>query len=184
MIKKIGKGFSIICLIVTIVLLLLLSYITIIKVIEKNNKNFESKINTYTIIGKSMVPNLNAGDIIVTIKNNIYNINDIITFFYTDSYYNEINITHRIVDITEKDNKIYYTTKGDNNDFKDTFSIENKNIIGKMLIKLPKLGNIDKLISNPPIWLIIIFIPCIGLAIYNINKIFKKENIKKEQVFE
>lgn len=186
MIKKVNKIFSLICLIIIIVFVLLLSYIIIIKNLEESTKSYERKINAYTIIGKSMEPNLKAGDLIITIKNknNLYKENDIITFEYKDSYYNDIIITHRIIKVENKNNKVYYITQGDNNDFKDNISIENIDVIGKMLIKLPKLGQIEKLILTPPIWLIIVIVLSILIVIFNILKTFKKKKINKEQVFE
>ena len=120
---------------------------------------------TYTVLSGSMEPDLYPGDIVVVInKNKInFNIGDIITF----KKYNTV-ITHRIIDL----NNNGYITKGDNNNFKDSFIVENKDIIGKVLLKIPKLGYILEFLSRP----IIISLEMILLGILIIRENILNKN--------
>lgn len=90
------------------------------------------------IASNSMSPKLNRGDAIivskeVTSKN--LSKNDIIVFEHDNK-----KIIHRIIKITKKNNKNYYQTKGDNNDYNDNLSLTIDEIEGKVYFKIPYLA--------------------------------------------
>lgn len=86
--------------------------------------------NQVTVEGNSMYPMLVHGQK-VKIDNNKNNINigDIILYRY---YSNHLTI-HRIVGIIIKNEKVYYQTKGDNNEHPDDYLISKEDIIGKLI---------------------------------------------------
>jgi len=86
------------------------------------------------IESNSMYPSISRGDIIFVLKEKQYNIGDIITFTYNNQTY-----THRII-LTEGKK---YKTKGDASMNLDFWKIENKNIFGKLIFKIPFVGNIN-----------------------------------------
>lgn len=184
MIKKIIKLLSIICLLLTVIFMLLLLYIGITKVLEKNIPSYERKLNIYTIIGKSMEPTLFENDIIIIKKQSNYKLNDIITFTYTDENYNNIIITHRIINLKEENNKIFFITQGDNNKFKDNILIENNKVTGKLILKLPKFGYIKDFILNNLVIFLITFISLFIIVLVDTIKTIKQNKKKREQVFE
>ena len=184
MIKKIIKLLSIICLLLTLIFMLLLLYIGITKVLEKNIPSYERKLNIYTIIGKSMEPTLFENDIIIIKKQSNYKLNDIITFTYTDENYNNIIITHRIINLKEENNKIFFITQGDNNKFKDNILIENNKVTGKLILKLPKFGYIKDFILNNLVIFLITFISLFIIVLVDTIKTIKQNKKKREQVFE
>lgn len=78
------------------------------------------------------------GDIIVLWGYGKPKIGDVIVFNAGQSY----PIIHRVINITEKNNQLIYSTKGDHNpdQLQLEKSINENQIIGRSIIKIPKLG--------------------------------------------
>ena len=121
-------------------------------------------IKTYIIISGSMEPNLQIGDIVIVKK--VYQEElkkgDIISFRQGQSV-----ITHRISEVIEKDGKIQYKTKGDNNNAEDSGSISYDMIEGKVVKNISKVGNIAIKLQNRGtiifiILLLYVYILCSG----------------------
>lgn len=97
----------------------------------------------------SMEPMINPGDVILVQKivdmDGIDNlkIGDII-LFKKDS----IQISHRIIDITEDENGKRFKTKGDNNSGEDQELVQPENIRGKVVYSIPKVGFLTLLIKS------------------------------------
>lgn len=120
----------------------------------------------YIISTESMQPTLNKGDVIIIKKAKKEDLkeNDIIT--YKDK--GEI-ITHRIVEIKPNGNK--YITKGDNNIAKDEQSLSFEDIEGKLVLKIPHLGNMVAELKNG----IVIILTILIFLIIHLNRIGMKE---------
>lgn len=120
----------------------------------------------YIISTESMQPTLNKGDVIIIKKTKKEDLkeNDIIT--YKDK--GEI-ITHRIVEIKPNGNK--YITKGDNNISKDEQSLSFEDIEGKLVLKIPHLGNMVAGLKNG----IVIILTILIFLIIHLNRIGMKE---------
>ncbi len=175
--KKIAKIISnIIFYILLAIIILLVIYIVIVNVYKKQDKLGEIPINFYTILTQSMYPKIKAGDIIITYKNSddLYKVNDVITFISQSAASEGITITHRIVKIKSIDNEIYYITKGDSNNADDQTPVSSNNVVGKVIIKIPKAGFIQQFLIGQFGWLVAIVLPCLGIIIYDLIKIFKK----------
>lgn len=116
----------------------------------------------FNVISGSMKPNLEIGDIVIIKEIENINKGDIITFKQQDSI-----ITHRVVDIIKEDGKIYYQTKGDNNNSNDENLVEYKDIEGIYVYRIPKIGIVINNIQNTTTMIIII------LVLYLIYKILQ-----------
>ena len=114
--------------------------ILIIQKVKQPNKvpNFLG-YKVFAIVSGSMEPTLQIGDLVIvkTTKQEEIRKNDIITFSQ-EGY----SITHRIVNIIQKDGKVYYQTKGDRNTANDEELVSYENIEGVYILKIPKIGNI------------------------------------------
>lgn len=94
------------------------------------------RFSALAIGSKSMTGAINKGDvIIIDKKKKEYKKKDIIAF----SQDGEV-IVHRIVDITKKDNKIYYQTKGDANNGEDPWLVDTKSVIGQEKVRILFFG--------------------------------------------
>jgi len=136
----------------------------------------------YIIISPSMVPTINVYDAIVIkrAEPEELEVDDVITFLSTDSRYSGLVITHRIVGIEKsKTGEIYFRTKGDNNNTEDSSLVRASNIYGKVMLKIPKIGYIQQALTNAVGWVVLIVIPCLGVVIYDIIKMFKAINPRR-----
>lgn len=134
----------------------------------------------YVIATGSMEPEYNIGDVIIIREKpeEEIKIGDIIN--YTSE--NGIDtITHRVVDIIEKDGQNYYKTKGDNNNSEDSELVKYSQVKGKLVLKISKLGTaITKLFTGTGIT--ILFAVIILSYIRDKNKeekIIARENARK-----
>lgn len=158
--------------IVTIILI----YNIILSVVSSTNKI--SIINvfgykSYIIKTNSMEPTININDVLITkkVKKDEIKTGDIITFIKNGEI-----ITHRITQITENDE---YTTKGDNNNIEDSFTISYENIEGKHILTIPHLGKIVEILDNKILFLIIILI--ILIFIFAIIQKQEKKDERREK---
>ena len=146
--------------------------------------NYSSPLfNGYVVVSQSMVPTININDAILVKRDNYdrYNIGDIISFFTTEYDYSGIVVTHRIVGKKSFDIKnSLYTTKGDNNPVPDMKSVATKNVYGKVMFVIPKLGYIQGFLSQPVHFIICILIPAGFVILYDIFRIIRSTILKKE----
>lgn len=99
------------------------------------------------IMSNSMATLIKRGDAVIVEKLNkeeikYLQVNDIIEYKLSGTI-----IVHRIIEI-EKDNEgnLLFTTKGDNNQRKDEKKVSEEQVVGKVYLKIPKVG-------FPSVWL-------------------------------
>lgn len=137
-------------------------------------------MDIYIVVSESMSPKINVNDIILVKKgysNEQYKEGNIITYIRADG---EL-ITHRIEKITKVGLLRAYITKGDNNEEPDEYPVTYDQIIGKVIVIMPKLGAIVKLLKNK-----IFFATCIIFLVliviydrYNRNKILQRKKTRE-----
>ena len=113
-------------------------------------------IKTFVIISGSMEPSLEIGDVVVIkeFPKEELQKGDVISFRNGQSI-----ITHRITDvIKEKNGKVSFETKGDNNNIKDKNYVKYDDVEGKMVGKIPFVGKVAILLKNKLIIIIILMI--------------------------
>ena len=113
-------------------------------------------------------------------------VGDIITFIAPDTRYGGISITHRIIDkfYDESLGSYTYRTRGDNNNVADAALVPNDNILGKVILKVPKLGYIQDLLASKGGLIFVVLIPALVILSYDIMKIFKKVGQKTKLIKE
>ena len=168
--SKIKKTINLI--IYPIITILLICSISIVLQVIKNPGEtaniFGYKV--FNIISGSMEPNLKIGDLVIIKDDETENIKkgDIITYRLEGSA-----ITHRVVNIIKENGKIYYQTKGDNNNANDEVLVESKDIEGVYVFRIPKLGILISNIRNTTSIIIIV------LILYFIYKILQIKDDRK-----
>lgn len=156
--EKRRKIFKIISFPFVIIILLLVFYAGYMKYIKKENDINILGFRQYMVDTGSMEPQYSVGDLIIikeTPKEKIQ-VGDVIN--YTSE--NGIDtITHRVVEILEKDGEIYYKTKGDNNNEEDSDLVNFNQVQGVLVFKISKLGTIiKKMLTENGIIIIFAFI--------------------------
>lgn len=131
-------------------------------------------VKSYVIISGSMQPELNIGDIVFVKKELDLHEGDIISFRQGQSV-----ITHRINKVIDEDGKIVYQTKGDNNNIEDSGTITAETIEGKVIWKLPKLGNVSLFLQNK---MIIIFITLLLYMYISISGSREKKRKERKRI--
>lgn len=131
--------------------------------------------DAYIIVSPSMVPNINVQDAIIIARTSPEDLKqgDIISYLATDSYYAGKIITHRIIGIEKSKDGLLYRTKGDNNTVADGVLVQEKNVYGKVLFRIPKLGYIRQFLSTYFGWILCIAFPLLYLIMTEVFKVRK-----------
>lgn len=111
---------------------------------EENPSSFGIKM--YTVISESMSPRIKVNDIVLVKTGydvDSYKKGNIISFKRNGEV-----ITHRIEKITSSGMKPAFVTKGDNNEITDEELVEYDNVIGKVILIMPKLGAFVAILKN------------------------------------
>lgn len=162
---------------------LLIYYVINKQLHERRGETYEPPIRLYTIISGSMEPNLRIKDVVlITRVNNPTRINegDIITFISTSALNPGMTVTHRVIERIDTGNGFEFRTKGDNNKTADASTVPFENVKGKVVLRIPRLGIIQSLLTRRLGWIFIIIIPAVAIILYDILKLLKIVGIKKK----
>lgn len=96
--------------------------------------------NYKTVLTGSMEPAIPVGSIVITKEQSSYEMEDIISFQEEGAI-----ITHRIITIDRE----RYITKGDANNVADTEEVQQKQILGKVILTIPLLGYLVMWLMSP-----------------------------------
>lgn len=152
----------------------------------KRGNNKTPLFGAYVIVSQSMVPTIKVNDAIIIkrAESDALEIGDIITFSSRASSYFGLTITHRIIEKQQSQSGDYvYRTKGDNNNSADSSLVQNSDIYGKVILKIPKIGYIQKFVSTPSGFIISILIPTSFVVIYDVIRIILLLKKRKEEKF-
>jgi signal peptidase len=91
-----------------------------------------------TIISGSMRPNLDVGDVVIIAKvsADIIKPGDIIQFREAEG----VTTVHRVVEVREIEGKRVFITQGDGNRAPDPDPVLTDNVVGKVILNIPKIG--------------------------------------------
>ena len=107
----------------------------------------------------------------------------------------EALICHRVIDIKEIDNELFFQSKGDASEYPDSDLVSSQNFIGKTILYLPHIGNIaylthlhetpivlmGKRISVALLLILVICLIVIGAEIKNIWEWIAQPHVKRRQ---
>ena len=166
----------------------LLLYIADIKIRAMKGDYSAPAFNAYVVMSGSMLPTIQVKDIVVTKKvpEEKLEVGDIITFISPDTRFGGISVTHRIIEkyYDESIGSYSYRTQGDNNNIADSVLVPNKNILRKVILKVPKLGYLQDILSSKGGLIIVVLIPCLVILSYDIMKLLKKAGQKTKLIKE
>ena len=155
----------------------LLIYVADIKIRAMKGDYTPPKYNAYVVETGSMIPEILVKDVVLTkrVETEDIKVGDVITFISSDPRLPDITITHRVVDIYTDPitGDIEYQTKGDNNNTVDATLTPSSNVLGKVILKLPKLGYLQDFLVDMSGWIFVILLPCLAIVSYDIMKLFK-----------
>ena len=173
--RVINRIFKIISSAIFVILILIIGvillYIVRVNFLASNDKLGDVRVNMYTILTQSMYPTIKAGDVIVTYKEtgDKYNEGDVITFISQKN--GGITITHRIKEVSMLNDEYSYRTKGDNNNTEDSELIKGSNVLGRVVLKIPKIGYVQQFLVSKTGWIAVVLLPALGVIIYDVLKV-------------
>lgn len=138
--------------------------------IISSNLNIFGGYKPFLVQSGSMEPSIMTGDVVVIQNRGTYFINDVVTF-RTSADDSRI-VTHRIIAVDATITK-KYSTKGDANRTGDEDNISDRQIIGKVVLVIPKLGYFVAFSKSPRGMIFLLIIPAIVLILDELVKIKK-----------
>lgn len=173
-----------------VILIILLPILFVSAVILINSYIYPDKIPSFfgwkpfIVLSGSMANEISVGDLVIVKETNHMGKGDIIAFREEDMV-----ITHRIVDIIEKDNTKKYITKGDNNSAQDGNYVLPEQVEGVYQFKVNGLGNLALFIQTPTGMVVCLSLPILLLIVMQLvdsvrNKKNMREDYKKEKELE
>ena len=123
----------------------------------------------------SMEPEIPVGSLLIVRAVDTYKVGDVITFGPDTK--KQIPTTHRIIEETKNNGVTQFTTKGDANTVNDEKPVYKKDIIGKVVLSVPKLGFVLDFAREPLGFLFLIGIPA-GLIVFDEVIVIVREIIK------
>lgn len=104
-------------------------------------------LQVYTVVSGSMEPTYYAGDLLYVkkIQPEELKVGEAVTFVLNEDL---VVATHRVTEIDWESQRFY--TKGDNNQIADTNPVHFKNLLGKPVFRIPRLGYLSKWVQSPP----------------------------------
>ena len=137
--------------------------------IVTSNVNVFSGYRSFLVQSGSMEPAIMTGDIIIIHPQESYLKNDTITFHGSEGRI----VTHRIFEITQKNNNLYFSTKGDANRSEGGDLITQDQIIGKVSLVIPKLGYLVAFSKSLPGLIILALFPA---TLFILDELLKVKN--------
>lgn len=176
--RKANKIFNTVLCVIIVPILIINLTMFVKSLINKNEVPSFLGYKFFVVLTGSMQNTLNIGDFVVSKEINAEELkdSDIISFREENTV-----ITHRIVNIEEKNGELLFTTKGDNNNTEDTNKVTENNIEGKFVFKISAIGKIISFFQS--IWgiVILILIPCVSIILSyrkeeraNMKKVIRK----------
>lgn len=134
------------------------------------------------VLTDSMYPVIESGDLIICHTEEPENIHvgDVIAFFDPAGNGSSI-VTHRVIEVTEKDGKIAWRTKGDNNNTEDRLAVtEDKLVAVYEGTRLAGFGNVALFMQTTPGLIICVVCPILLLVGYDMvrRKMYEKSSKK------
>ena len=131
------------------------------------------------VLTDSMYPEIESGDLIIcnTAEAESIKVNDVISFFDPAGSGTSI-VTHRVIEIIEKDGEKYFRTRGDNNNTEDKDPVPAKNLVGVYKMRIAGAGHIALFMQSTSGLIVCVVLPIILLVGYDIvrRRIYEKNN--------
>lgn len=128
-----------------------------------------------TVLSGSMEPEINRGAVVVIKPSDEYRVGDVITV--AEPVNPKASLTHRVVEVKEREGKMFYVTKGDANNAADTEERPKGNVLGKVLFSVPLVGYPISFAKTREGLIFLIIIPA-TIIVYSELMSIKKEAIK------
>ena len=114
----------------------------------------------FVVISDSMVPAIQAGDVVVleNVQPQEIGVGDVIAFKPEVKTVAD-TLVHRVTGVVfGEDGTLIYTTKGDANQQEDSFKVGYDDVVGRVLFKIPYVGQAFFIFTNPLVLLLVVIL--------------------------
>ncbi len=129
----------------------------------------------FAVQSDSMVPTFKQGDLIIDVPVKDVTqleVGDVITFWTVINGQKALN-THRIINIEDAGNYLYFETRGDNNNMDDSSSVHQNDIVGQYKFKIAGLGTVLDFLQTTLGFGLCIVLPVAIFFIFELIAFFK-----------
>lgn len=161
---------------------LLITYIIINKTSQAKGQT--PPLGLYTIISPSMTPNIDVYDVVFVVetKPEDIQIGDVISYYSSKDYFNNIPITHRVIEKYNTAQGVIFRTQGDANPIPDDEFVMSGSVVGVVKTVIPQLGRVQFFLSSKGGWIVAILIPAVGVLIYDFIKLIRLIKARREMI--
>ena len=146
-------------------------------------------LNTSTpmvvVVSDSMAPNINKGDLLFLQGVDPEDIEegDVIVYDAHGLWVGapEDPIVHRVINIIEEDDKLYFVTKGDANEHKDKEPVPGNRVLGKVIGRIPYVGWVKIILTDYGLLLPVIIILSVPLVVSILWDLIKGEEEEEKK---
>lgn len=133
------------------------------------------------VLTGSMEPEISSGDLIIVKQIDGADVKekDVIAFFDPDGNGKSV-LTHRVIDIVEKDGKLAFATKGDANNTEDRLPVTEDKLVGIYQFRIPGMGNVAMFMQTTAGLIVCVLLPLVLLVGYDVirRRGYEKRNQK------
>ena len=121
------------------------------------------------VLTDSMDPYIKSGDLIICQTASAEDIreNDVISFFDPAGNGKSV-VTHRVIEVVEQSDGLFFRTKGDNNNTEDKDLVPAENLVGLYKSRIAGAGNIAMFMQSTSGLIICVVLPIVLLVAYDI----------------
>ncbi len=114
------------------------------------------KVQFKIVLSGSMEPAVPVGSVVFIAPSATYAVGDIITF--GEDTKKRVPVTHRIVSVEREAGSVRYQTKGDANEQADNLPIKHAEVLGRVVLTVPRLGYVFEFARSRTgfIWTIVV----------------------------
>lgn len=133
------------------------------------------------VLTDSMYPNIQSGDLIIcnTLEAEEVNEGDVIAFFDPAGNGSSV-VTHRVIEVTEKNGVITWRTQGDANNTPDSSLVPADNLVGRYKLRIAGAGNVAMFMQTTQGLIVCVILPIILLVGYDYIRRKLYEKAQKE----
>lgn len=181
-VKKILKVINRFIIVLLIIIVMLIGAVFVQTIINPDKVPDIFGYKPFIVLSGSMETEIYTGDLAIVkiIDASKLEENDIIAFKDEEGYV----VTHRIVDVIEKDGRKEFVTKGDNNNTEDYGTVKLDRVEGKYVFKIDGFGNVLLTMKKPQtliVTIILIIISGVLWIVLDNSKLSKEEKEELEQ---
>lgn len=127
----------------------------------------------YVVLSDSMSPTIDAGDVVIVEFVDPSNVEegDVLTFERTES---DTLVTHRVIDVLERDGERQFRTKGDANEDPDQSLVTSNEVVGVVSFHIPLMGYVIEFASSGVGIVLFIIVPSVLLALSELRSLYRE----------